>query len=184
MSTVNTDKQLIAACLRGEHTAFDNLMLKYQHRVKRVVNQYIPDPGLVSDVTQEVFLNAFHYINQFRGDCEFYTWVYRITINTVKNCLKKNACQAAHIDYTAAELLTDQVQLRNNINPEQIVVCIELEGYLTKMVNTLSAELRTAILLRAIGGLSYADIADHMDCPVGTVRSRISRARALIKTIL
>ena len=175
-----TDKQLIANCLRGEYTAFDKLMLKYQHRIAHVVNQYIHDSTLVNDVTQDVFLNVFHYLTQFRGDCEFYTWVYRITINTVKSCLKKNACQAMHMDYAAAELLTDQVQLRDNISPEQVVACIELEHGLTDIVNTLSAELRTAILLRAIVGLSYADIAELMHCPIGTVRSRIFRARELV----
>lgn len=177
------DKHLIQEVQRGNKQAFDALVLKYQYRVFKLVARYISDPSEVLDVTQEAFIKAYKAIDQFRGDSSFYTWLYRIAVNTAKNNLISKGRRVPESDYEISEI--EQFLSKNNVKeystPERTLIYNEMEHILFDIIDDLPNELRSAIMLREIEGLTYEEIAGIMDCPVGTVRSRIFRAREAIE---
>lgn len=177
-----TDAELVDRAKRGEKRAFDLLVIRYQRRVAGVVSRYIRDPSEALDVVQEAFIKAYRALPQFRGDSAFYTWLYRIAINTAKNFLVSQSRRPpdADVDADVAEQLTGGELLKDRATPEEHLMGKELEATVWQAIEDLPDDLRTAITLREIEGLSYEDIAVAMDCPIGTVRSRIFRAREAI----
>ncbi len=177
-----TDQQLVQRVKKGDNKAFDMLVLKYQHKILSLVGRYVRDVAEVQDVTQEAFIKAYRAIPKFRGDSQFYTWLYRIAINTAKNHLmaKGRRPPGSDIDVQDAEFYESASQLKDIENPENHLFGEELKEIVNQALNQLPEDLRTAVTLREFDGLSYEDIADVMDCPVGTVRSRIFRAREAI----
>lgn len=178
----SSDKQLVARVQKGDNRAFDLLVLKYQYKVQAIISRYINDREEVNDVTQEAFIKAYRALGKFRGDSQFYTWLYRIAVNTAKNFLvsRNRRPPASDIDAEEAEFLTGSENLRDIDSPENLVFRDELEHVVDEAIRNLPEDLRTAVTLREFDGLSYEDIAAIMDCPVGTVRSRIFRAREAI----
>jgi len=184
---VDDDRRLVERAQEGDRTAFDLLVLKYQHRVVKLANRYVRDPEEALDVAQEAFLRAFRALPGFRGESAFYSWLYRITINTAHNHL---AARRARCEETGAGEdrdperpgvpLEDRVQDLNT--PEAMLLSDEIRRTIERTVEELPEDLRTAIVLREVEGLSYEEIARIMDCPIGTVRSRIFRAREAINT--
>jgi len=180
------DQRLVERVQRGEKVAFDLLVLKYQHKVVKLIMRYVRDPTEALDVSQEAFLKAYRALPKFRGDSAFYTWLYRIAVNTAKNHIV--AMNRRPIEYDLDLQESDgyelNVKLRNEDSPEKIAQRDELRQAVQSAIDSLPDELRVAILLREIDGMSYEEIAHAMECPVGTVRSRIFRAReAIDKTI-
>lgn len=180
------DQRLVERVQRGEKIAFDLLVLKYQHKIVKLIMRYVRDPTEALDVSQEAFLKAYRALPKFRGDSAFYTWLYRIAVNTAKNHIV--AMNRRPIEYDLDLQESDgyelNVKLRNEDSPEKIAQSDELRETVQAAIDSLPDELRHAILLREIDGLSYEEIAQEMACPVGTVRSRIFRARESIdKTI-
>jgi len=177
------DLHLIHEVQRGNKQAFDALVLKYQYRVFKLVSRYISDPSEVLDVTQEAFIKAYKAIDQFRGDSSFYTWLYRIAVNTAKNNLISKGRRVPESDYEISEI--EQFLSKNNVKeystPERTLMYDEMEHIFFNIVDTLPSDLRSAIMLREIDGMSYDEISAVMGCPVGTVRSRIFRARESIE---
>ena len=181
-----SDQQLVERVKRGDKRAFDILQLKYQHKIIGLVSRYINDQDEVLDVTQETFIKAYRAISGFRGESAFYTWLYRIAINTSKNFLvsKSRRPPDTDIDVDEGEFQDNSAVLRDMESPEQILVTKELEDLIYRAIDDLPEELKVAVTLRDFEGLSYEDIAGVMECPVGTVRSRIFRAReAIVKKI-
>lgn len=174
---------LIHEVQNGNKQAFDALVLKYQYRVFKLVARYISDPGDVMDVTQEAFIKAYKAIDHFRGDSSFYTWLYRIAVNSAKNYLIARGRRIPEADYEISEV--EQFLSKSNVKeyctPERTLIYNEMEHMLFDIIDELPSDLRTAIMLREIEGLSYEEIASTMGCPVGTVRSRIFRARESIE---
>lgn len=181
-----TDQALVERVQQGDKQAFNVLVLKYQQKVANVLIRYIRDPDEVLDVTQEAFIKAYRALPNFRGDSAFYTWLYRIAVNTAKNYLtaRKRRPPQDDIEATTAEQLDMGGQLKEQATPEQLAMQDDLLHSLTTALDDLPADLRTALTLRELEGLSYAEIADVMDCPIGTVRSRIFRARETIAATL
>lgn len=177
-----TDKQLVARVQKGDNRAFDLLVLKYQHKIFGLISRYIRDADEIQDVAQEAFIKAYRALPKFRGDSAFYTWLYRIAINTAKNHLVSRGRRppARDIDVDDAEYYESGSSMRDIENPENVLYGQELKLVVEKAIKTLPEDLRTAVTLREFDGLSYEDIADVMECPVGTVRSRIFRAREAI----
>jgi RNA polymerase sigma-70 factor (ECF subfamily) len=177
-----TDKQLVDRVQRGDNRAFDLLVLKYQHRILGLVSRYVQDADEVQDVAQEAFIKAYRALPGFRGDSAFYTWLYRIAINTAKNHLvwRSRRPPGADVEVEDAEHFESGGALRDLENPENALFGEELRAVVEAAIEELPEDLRTAVTLREFDGLSYEDIADVMDCPVGTVRSRIFRAREAI----
>lgn len=177
-----SDQQLVQRVKKGDKRAFDLLVVKYQHKILGLVARYVRDSGEVQDVTQEAFIKAYRALPKFRGDSQFYTWLYRIAINTAKNHLmaKGRRPPSSDIDVQDAEYFESAGQLKDIENPENQLFGAELKEIVNKAISQLPEDLRTAVTLREFDGLSYEDIADIMDCPVGTVRSRIFRAREAI----
>ena len=177
-----SDQQLVQRVKKGDKRAFDLLVVKYQHKILGLVARYVRDSGEVQDVTQEAFIKAYRALPKFRGDSQFYTWLYRIAINTAKNHLmaKGRRPPGSDIDVQDAEYFESAGQLKDIENPENQLFGAELKEIVNKSISQLPEDLRTAVTLREFDGLSYEDIADIMDCPVGTVRSRIFRAREAI----
>lgn len=175
----STDWQLVERVQRGDKRAFDLLVLKYQGKVASLVSRYVSDHHEVLDVTQESFIKAYRALKNFRGESAFYTWLYRISINTAKNYLvaKGRRPPGIDIDVQDAEHFSDQGGLKDMQSPEKNLYRSELEVALNKAITQLPEDLRVALTLREFDGLSYDEIADVMNCPVGTVRSRIFRAR-------
>ena len=178
----NLDQDLVARVKRGDRGAFDLLVLKYQHKIAKLVTRYVYDRAEVEDVTQEVFIKAYRALAGFRGESAFYTWLYRIAINTAKNYLVFQGRRLPSTDKEAEEVeLTDEgAVLREISTPEHSVLTDEIARTVTRALNALPEDLRIAITLREIEGLSYEEIAAIMECPIGTVRSRIFRAREAI----
>lgn len=176
------DRQLVARAQKGDKRAFDLLVLKYQHKIMSLVYRYIRDLDEVQDVTQEAFIKAFRALPNFRGDSQFYTWVYRIAINTAKNYLvaKHRRPPTVDVDVDDAEHFEGDFHLKDIENPQNLLFGDELKQVVERAIAALPQDLRTAVTLREYDGLSYEDIANVMDCPVGTVRSRIFRAREAI----
>ncbi len=182
MTAAETDQQLVARVQRGDSRAFDMLVLKYQHKIFGLISRYIQDADEVQDVAQEAFIKAFRALPKFRGESAFYTWLYRIAINTAKNHLVSRSRRppGTDVDVDVAEYYEGGGALRDIENPENALFGAELKSVVEQAIGGLPDDLRTAVTLREFDGLSYEDIADIMDCPVGTVRSRIFRAREAI----
>jgi RNA polymerase sigma-70 factor (ECF subfamily) len=177
------DAELVQRVQRGDKKAFDVLVSKYQYKITQLVSRYIKDPHEALDVAQESFIKAYRALPSFRGESAFYTWLYRITINTAKNHIATRARRPSdgEIDVEEAEQFESGSRLRNQETPEGLLMTEELANVIQKALNDLPDELRTAITLREFDGLSYDEIAEVMNCPVGTVRSRIFRAREAIE---
>ena len=186
MTVIATDQQLVARVQKGDSRAFDMLVLKYQHKIFSLISRYVRDADEVQDVAQEAFIKAYRSLPGFRGDSAFYTWLYRIAINTAKNHLVSRSRRppGSDVELEDAEYFESGGGLRTIETPENALFGAELKAVVQDAISALSEDLRTAITLREFDGLSYEDIADIMDCPVGTVRSRISRAREAIDVLV
>ena len=176
------DLALIRRVQQGDRSAFDLLVIKYQHRILKLVMRYVRDPSEALDVVQEVFIKAYRAAPSFRGDSAFYTWLYRITINTAKNFLVAAGRRPIHygLDLQDSEQNEVFAKLKDTDTPEGLTLSEEIRQTVNSAIQDLPEDLRTAILLREIEGMSYEDIAQVMECPVGTIRSRIFRAREAI----
>jgi RNA polymerase sigma-70 factor, ECF subfamily len=183
MSDREIDRQLVARAQAGDKHAFELLVEKYQRKLARLLSRFIRDPAEVEDVTQEAFIKAYRALPAFRGDSAFYTWLYRIGINTAKNYLMamgRRAPTSTEVEAEEAEGFEEGEQLRDINTPESLLLSNEIAETVNSTIEQLPEELRTAIQMREIEGMSYEDIAKAMDCPIGTVRSRIFRAREAI----
>jgi RNA polymerase sigma-70 factor (ECF subfamily) len=183
MSDRDIDRQLVARAQQGDKQAFELLVEKYQRKLARLLSRFIRDPAEVEDVTQEAFIKAYRALPAFRGDSAFYTWLYRIGINTAKNYLMamgRRAPTSTEVGAEEAEGFEEGEQLRDINTPESLLLSKEIAQTVNATIEQLPEELRTAIQMREIEGMSYEDIAKAMDCPIGTVRSRIFRAREAI----
>jgi RNA polymerase sigma-70 factor (ECF subfamily) len=183
MTDRDIDRQLVARAQRGDKQAFELLVEKYQRKLARLLSRFIRDPAEVEDVTQEAFIKAYRALPAFRGDSAFYTWLYRIGINTAKNYLMamgRRAPTSTEVEADEAEGFEEGEQLRDINTPESMLLSNEIAQTVNATIEQLPEELRTAIQMREIEGMSYEDIAKAMDCPIGTVRSRIFRAREAI----
>jgi len=178
-----TDLSLVRRVQRGDKGAFDALVLKYQHKVIKLVMRYVRNPAEAEDIAQEAFIKAYRALPQFRGDSAFYTWLYRIAINTAKNALvsRDRSPIAYDLDLQNPDESYDMHhRLKDSETPEALAMTEEIRSIVNSAMDALPEDLRTAIVLREIEGLSYEEIAATMECPVGTVRSRIFRAREAI----
>ncbi len=182
MGADSVDRELVERVQGGDKRAFDILVRKYQHKIVNLISRYIHDPSEAQDVAQEAFLKAYRALPAFRGESAFYTWIYRIAINTAKNFLvaQDRRPPADDIEAVEAEQVYGAAQLRETDTPEGLVLTGEIENTILRAIEDLPEDLRTAITLRELEGLSYEEIAETMSCPVGTVRSRIFRAREAI----
>lgn len=182
-SAQQADQQLVKRVQQGDKRAYDLLVLKYQHKIFGLISRYIRDHSEIQDVAQEAFIKAYRALPNFRGDSAFYTWLYRIAINTAKNHLVSRGRRppSADIDVEDAEHFEGDSPLKDIENPENVLFGLELKQVLDSAIADLPDDLRTALTLRELEDLSYEDIADVMDCPVGTVRSRIFRARESVE---
>ncbi len=183
MGDREVDQQLVERAQRGDKHAFELLVVKYQRKLGRLLSRFIRDPAEVEDVAQEAFIKAYRALPSFRGDSAFYTWLYRIGINTAKNYLVamgRRAPTTTEFDSEEAENFEDGDQLRDLNTPEAELMTKQIADTVNQTMAALPDELRTAITLREIEGMSYEDIANVMNCPIGTVRSRIFRARETI----
>lgn len=186
MNEQSSDQDLVVRVQQGDKRAFDLLVRKYQNKIVHLVTRYLHDPVEAQDVAQEAFIKAYRALPSFRGDSAFYTWLYRIAINTAKNYLVAQSRRPPtdDIDAQDAEQYSGDTGLKEYATPERLALRDEIESTITAAIEALPEELRTAITLRELEGLSYEEIAAAMDCPIGTVRSRIFRARAAIETRL
>jgi len=183
MGDREVDQQLVARAQRGDKKAFELLVVKYQRKLARLLSRFVRDASEVEDVAQETFIKAYRALPSFRGDSAFYTWLYRIGINTAKNylvSLGRRAPTATGVDSEEAEGIEEGDQLRDLNTPENQMMSRQLADTVNQALQELPEELRTAITLREIDGMSYEEIAQIMNCPIGTVRSRIFRAREAI----
>ncbi len=185
MSADASDLSLVRRVQRGDKGAFDALVLKYQHKLVKLVMRYVRNPAEAEDIAQEAFIKAYRALPQFRGDSAFYTWLYRIAINTAKNAVVSR--DRSPIEYNVDRNSSDsdesydmQGRLKDSETPEGLVLTDEIRSTVNAAIDALPEDLRTAIVLRELEGLSYEEIAAAMACPVGTVRSRIFRAREAI----
>ncbi|MCC6878610.1 MAG: RNA polymerase sigma factor RpoE [Rhodocyclaceae bacterium] len=183
MGEREVDQQLVVRAQHGDQQAFGLLVSKYQRKLARLLSRLIRDPAEVEDVAQETFIKAYRALGNFRGDSAFYTWLYRIGINTAKNYLVsqgRRAPTSTEFDSEEAEGFDDGDLLRDINTPERMLFTKEIGETVNAAMEALPEDLRTAITLREIEGMSYEDIAKMMDCPIGTVRSRIFRAREAV----
>jgi len=178
----SVDRALVERVQRGDKAAFDVLVLKYQHRIAKLISRYIRDSSEVLDVAQDSFLKAYRALPNFRGDSAFYTWLYRIAINTAKNHLVSQARRPpdADVDSVEAEQFNGESDLKDYATPERLLLREEIRETVVDAIEQLPRDLKLAITLRELEGLSYEEIAEAMECPIGTVRSRIFRAREAI----
>jgi RNA polymerase sigma-70 factor (ECF subfamily) len=182
MTQDDTDQQLVQRVQAGDKSAFNLLILKYQHRVLKLVSRFVSDAAEAEDVAQEAFLKAYRALASFRGESAFYTWLYRIAINTAKNALVANRRRPVDfdLDLQDPDQYERQARLKDEDTPEGVLLTDEIRTVVERAMEQLPEDLRTAIVLRELEGMSYEEIAEAMDCPVGTVRSRIFRAREAI----
>ncbi|MBK1724485.1 RNA polymerase sigma factor RpoE [Thiocystis violacea] len=182
MSERNADQELVKRAQSGDKRAFDLLVLKYQQKVSNLIARYVRDPSEVMDVAQDAFLKAYRALPGFRGESAFYTWLYRIAVNTVKNHLVAAGRRPPgdDIETEVAEQMDMGGRLRETSTPERHLLRDEIAMTVQGALDDLPEDLRTAIVLRELEGMSYEEIATAMDCPIGTVRSRIFRAREAI----
>jgi RNA polymerase sigma-70 factor (ECF subfamily) len=183
MSDRDIDQQLVERVQRGDKAAFDLLVVKYQRKIFRLLSRLIRDAAEIEDVAQEAFIKAYRALPNFRGDSAFYTWLYRIAINTAKNYLVsqgRRAPTSTQSDVEDAETFDDGDHLRDLNTPDSMLVTKQVGEAVNRAIDQLPEDLRTAIVLRELEGLSYEEIAESMQCPIGTVRSRIFRAREAI----
>jgi RNA polymerase sigma-70 factor (ECF subfamily) len=182
VTAAETDQQLVARVQKGDSRAFDLLVLKYQHKIFSLIGRYVHDADEVQDVAQEAFIKAYRALPKFRGDSQFYTWLYRIAVNTAKNHLVSRSRRppGSDVEVEDAEYYEGGAALRDIETPESALFGAELKEVVETAIRDLPDDLRSAVTLREFDGLSYEDIAEIMDCPVGTVRSRIFRAREAI----
>jgi RNA polymerase sigma-70 factor (ECF subfamily) len=186
MGTSQTDLELVQRVQSGDKRSFDILVLKYQHKVINLVLRYVHDHDTAEDVAQEAFIKAYKGLKNFRGESAFYTWLYRIAINTAKNHLVSQSRRLPDIDIDAeeAEQFGGESALKEYATPEREMLTAEIQEAITVSIEALPEDLRTAIILRELEGMSYEEIAETMECPIGTVRSRIFRARESIDKVL
>jgi RNA polymerase sigma-70 factor (ECF subfamily) len=182
MTSEVSDAKLVEQVQRGDTSAFDLLVRKYQHRVLKLVSRFVNDQAEAEDVAQEAFIKAYRALPSFRGESAFYTWLYRIATNTAKNALVSNRRRPIdfNLDLQDPEQYERQARLRETDTPEGLLLTEEIRQTVQAAMAELPEDLRTAIMLRELDGLSYEEIAERMSCPVGTVRSRIFRAREAI----
>ena len=182
MGEDGVDRTLVERVQRGDKRAFDLLVLKYQHKLVKLVSRYVRDPSEVMDVVQEAFIKAYRALPSFRGESAFYTWIYRIAINTAKNYLVAQGRRPpdGDIDSSDVDQIEGETELKDNATPERLLLRDEIEETVMDAIAQLPEDLRVAITLRELEGLSYEEIAGIMECPIGTVRSRIFRAREAI----
>ncbi|HKK13107.1 MAG TPA: RNA polymerase sigma factor RpoE [Gammaproteobacteria bacterium] len=182
MGEQNADRVLVERVQQGDKHAFDLLVRKYQHRITKLVSRYVHDPSDALDVVQEAFLKAYRALSSFRGDSAFYTWMYRIAINTAKNHLISQGRRPPgdDIDAREAEQYEGRSGLKEYDTPEHLLLKDEIEETVLRAIEELPDDLRMAVTLRELEGMSYEEIAQTMGCPIGTVRSRIFRAREAI----
>jgi RNA polymerase sigma-70 factor (ECF subfamily) len=183
MGADTSDLSLVRRVQRGDKGAFDALVLKYQHKLVKLVMRYVRNPAEAEDIAQEAFIKAYRALPQFRGDSAFYTWLYRIAINTAKNAVVSRDRSPVEYDLDRSnsdESYDMQGRMKDSETPEGLVLTDEIRSTVNAAIDALPEDLRTAIVLRELEGLSYEEIAAAMDCPVGTVRSRIFRAREAI----
>ncbi len=183
MGDREVDQQLVERAQAGDRRAFEMLVMKYQRKLSRLLSRLVRDPAEVEDVTQEAFIKAYRALPGFRGDSAFYTWLYRIGINTAKNylvALGRRAPTSTSFDNEEAENFEEAEALRDTSTPEGEMIGKEIAATVNRAMEALPDDLRTAITLREIEGLTYDEIANVMNCPIGTVRSRIFRAREAI----
>jgi RNA polymerase sigma-70 factor (ECF subfamily) len=182
MSNESTDKELVKRVQKGDKGAFDLLVLKYEQKIVNLVMRYVRDPELALDISQEAFIKAYRALPRFRGESAFYTWLYRIAVNTAKNYLaaQRRRPMDIELDMQDPDQYGLHAKLKETDTPEGLTISQELQEVLERAIEALPDDLRTAIILRELDGMSYEEIAQTMDCPVGTVRSRIFRARDAI----
>lgn len=180
------DQDLVLRVQQGDKSAFDLLVIKYQHKIIQLVNRYVKDSSEAQDVAQEAFIKAYRALGNFRGESAFYTWLYRIAINTAKNYLVSRSRRSSdyQVDIQDAEQIENAPQLHGMETPERLLFNQEIIETIKTAIENLPEEMRVAIMLREFEGMSYEEIAEAMDCPVGTVRSRIFRAREAIDSKL
>lgn len=181
-----TDLELVQRVQAGDKKSFDILVLKYQHKVIGLITRYVHDPDTAMDVAQEAFIKAYRGLKNFRGESAFYTWLYRIAINSAKNYLvsQNRRLPDSDIDAEEAEQIGGESALKEYASPEHEMLKDEIQATVTQAIDALPEDLRTAIILRELEGMSYEEIAVTMECPIGTVRSRIFRARESIDKVL
>lgn len=187
MTERDVDAELVARVQNGDKQAFDLLVLKYQRKIMRLLSRMIRDPAETEDVAQEAFIKAYRALPQFRGDSAFYTWLYRIAINTARNWLatnKRRPQSYSSFESEEGETFDETENLTDHSTPESELASREIAQTVNKAIEDLPEELRSAIVMREIDGMTYEDIAQSMNCPIGTVRSRIFRAREAIATRL
>ena len=182
MRSNDTDQLLVARVQQGDKAAFDVLVLRYQSRLTNLISRFVRNQNDTLDITQEAFLKAYRALPNFRGDSAFYTWLYRIAINTAKNYLSLQSRRSAEVeqDFTEIEQIDGDNVLKDHATPEHLLLTDEIQATIISTIEQLPEDLRVAITLREIEGLSYEEIAEVMECPIGTVRSRIFRAREAI----
>lgn len=186
MGDSHTDKQLVERVQQGDKKSFDLLVLKYQNRIIKLVSRYVRDQSDAQDIAQDAFVKAYRALPNFRGDSAFYTWLYRIAINTAKNyvvSLSRRPLEARVENADGEQLDLDELQ-KDIATPENVLLADEIKQTILEAMNKLPEDLRVAITLREVDGLTYEEIAEAMDCPIGTVRSRIFRAREAVDTKL
>jgi RNA polymerase sigma-70 factor (ECF subfamily) len=182
MGEQSVDQLLVERVQQGDKKAFDILVAKYQHKIVKLISRYIRDQAEVLDVAQDAFIKAYRALPKFRGESAFYTWLYRIAINTAKNYLvaQKRRLPDSDVEIDVAEQYEGTSELKDHATPERLLLKDEIERTVFEVIEQLPEDLRTAITLRELEGLSYEEIAEAMGCPIGTVRSRIFRAREAI----
>ncbi len=176
------DEELVSRVQQGDKAAFDFLVIKYQHKIIQLVNRYVKDPSEAQDVAQEAFIKAYRALGNFRGEAAFYTWLYRIAINAAKNYLISRTRRHSdyQLDIQDLEIMGNMSQLQGLETPEKLLLNEEIITTLNRAIENLPEEMRVAFQLRELEGLSYEEIALVMDCPIGTIRSRLFRAREAI----